>query len=439
MTVFSLSSGNGSIYTVRYGCCGCYSCFLQLAYVYCISSINAVSYACNTAVFIYVYFTIDGSSIAEQFYGCALTVSKFAYHAAHCTQGQACTAIADGFDIFQVFVQLNLNLSAVIAYANILIAAEVNSFAGFNVGCFGCNTVGRQIPACISSVAYFFQLAYVYCISSINAVSYACDTAVFIYVYFTIDGSSIAEQFYGCALTVSKFAYHAAHCTQSQCCAAVADGFNAYQILVQVYFVIGMTVFSLSSGNGSIYTVRYGCCGCYSCFLQLAYVYCISSINAVSYACNTAVFIYVYFTIDGSSIAEQFYGCALTVSKFAYHAAHCTQSQCCTAIADGFDIFQVFIQFNAYSSTVIAYADVLIAAEVNSFAGFYIGCSTAVSRNVPACICSVAYFFQLAYVYCVFIRTTVSYTANGAILSYFYFTINFSTATHKVYRCLTVS
>ena len=266
MTVFSLSSGNGGIYTVRYGCCGCYSCFLQLAYVYCISSINAVSYACNAAVFIYVYFTIDGSSIAEQFYGCALTVSKFAYHAAHCTQGQCCTAIADGFDIFQVFIQFNAYSSTVIAYADVLIAAEVNSFAGFYIGCFGCYTISRQIPACISSVAYFLQLAYVYCISSINAVSYACNATVFVYVYFTVDGSSIAEQFYGCALTVSKFAYHTAHCTQGQFSIAVADGCNALQVFVQsqaifIYNKIAFACFQLNR-NRIVLTVNCNAIAC---------------------------------------------------------------------------------------------------------------------------------------------------------------------------------
>ena len=155
-------------------------------------------------------------------------------------------------------------------------------------------------------------MAYIYCIISINAVSYACNTAILVYGYCIVDSSSISEQFYGCALTVSQFGCKA---TQGQFSIAVADGFNAYQILVQIYFVIGMTVFSLGSGNGGVYAVRYGCCGFCSCFLQLAYIYCIISINAVSYACNAAVFIYVYFTIDNGCITEQFYGCTLAVGN----------------------------------------------------------------------------------------------------------------------------
>ena len=58
------------------------------------------------------------------------------------------------------------------AYADVLVTAEANISAGFYVGCFGCNTVGIQIPTCISSVAYFLQLAYVYCVGSFTASCY---------------------------------------------------------------------------------------------------------------------------------------------------------------------------------------------------------------------------------------------------------------------------
>ena len=91
----------------------------------------------------------------------------------HSTYGQVVFGVqCIGLNIvyINVFVQLNLNLSAFMAYADVLVAAEINIIAGFYFGCFGCNTVGRQIPTCISSVAYFFQLAYVYSVS----VSFAC-------------------------------------------------------------------------------------------------------------------------------------------------------------------------------------------------------------------------------------------------------------------------
>ena len=290
---------------------------------------------------------------------------------------------------------------------------------------------------CCGCCSCFLQLAYIYCIISINAVSYACNAAVFIYVYFAVDGSSITEQFYGCALAVSQFGCKAVH---NQACTAVADGFNTGQILVQVYFVINMTVFSGGSSNGGIYAISYSCCGCCCCFLQLAYVYCISSINAISYACNATVFVYVYFTVDGSSIAEQFYRCALAVSQFCYHATHCTQGQCCTTIADGFDIFQVFIQLNAYSSAVIAYADVLITAEINIVTGFYIGCfgCYTVSRQIPAFISvsgSFFYFLQLAYVYSIIIINACCYAADFAVLIEGNLAVDYGVTILHVNRC----
>ena len=58
------------------------------------------------------------------------------------------------------------------AYADVLVTSEVNIIAGFYVGCFGSKTVGSQVPACISSVAYFFQLAYVYCVGIFSACCY---------------------------------------------------------------------------------------------------------------------------------------------------------------------------------------------------------------------------------------------------------------------------
>ena len=124
-------------------CFGCYC--IQLAYVYSVSIGFACCYAADLAV-------------------CSNS---------HLTQLSACGGVQciglDGVYI-NVFVQLNLNLSAVMAYADVLVTSEVNIIAGFYVGCFGSKTVGRQVPACISSVAYFLQLAYVYSVS----IGFAC-------------------------------------------------------------------------------------------------------------------------------------------------------------------------------------------------------------------------------------------------------------------------
>ena len=539
-----------------------------MAYVYCIISINAISYACNATVFVYVYFTVDGSSIAEQFYGCTLTVSQFCYHAAHCTQSQCCTAIADGFDIFQVFIQFNAYSSTVIAYADVLIAAKVNSFAGFYIGCFGCYTVSRQIPAFISvsgSFFYFLQLAYVYSIIIINACCYAADFAVLVEGNLAVDYGVTILHVNRCAFTVNNAC--SACCTiQCQLSIAVGNGGNISQIACNINLVIGLAVFNCSF-NCCILAIRQ--CSMFTCFcfyiFQLAYVYCVSISNTCCYAADFALFVNSNLTIDRGQTANHEYRC----SNAVLHACPAfSEYQLTGVIADGLNTLQILVQLNsvisyvvvlsfcsycyiavtAYGCTVCIYginhmsvicgslvylsnvsatfnlsfscgcccADVFQLAIVYSisigstccyaadFAVFIYGnllvdygsaalhvnrCALAVDNTCSACCtiqcqlsiavgnggnisqiacninlviglaifncrcnccilavrqggmlkCFCFYIVQLAYVYSVFIRTTGSYTANGAILSYFYFTINFSTATHKAYRCLTVS
>ena len=78
-----------------------------------------------------------------------------------------------------IFIQLYFNLSAVMAYADVLVAAEINEIAGFYIGCFGCYTVGSQVPAHVCSCTYCLQLAYVYSISISSTCSYVGN-------YFTV-------------------------------------------------------------------------------------------------------------------------------------------------------------------------------------------------------------------------------------------------------------
>ena len=172
------------------------------------------------------------------------------------------------------------------AYADVLVTAEVNILAGFYVGCFGCNTVGRQIPTCISSVAYFFQLAYVYSVSIGFACCYAADLAILV--------------------------------------------------------------------NGNL----------------------VVKLNAAICKANAA--------------------CAFTCAD------------------DGFDILQLIFQLYFYISTIIAYFDIVVTAEVNILAGFYVGCfgCNTVGRQIPTLVGSFFYSVQLAYVYSVSIGSTCCYIDN---------------------------
>ena len=82
--------------------------------------------------------------------------------------------IANGFDILQLIVQLYFNISTIIAYFDIVVAAEVNS-------CIRCNfsrgfvTVCRKVPTLVSassSFTYLLQLCYVYCVSIFSTCCY---------------------------------------------------------------------------------------------------------------------------------------------------------------------------------------------------------------------------------------------------------------------------
>ena len=266
------------------------SAVLQLAYINSVCIMNACSYACNTTIIVYAYFTIDNGCITEQFYRCALTVSQFRCKAA---QGQLSIAIADGFDINQILVQLSLNLSAVIAYADILIAAEINIFTGCYINSGSSNTVGGKIPAfiCICSYLFdFFQLAYIYSISIINACSYVSD-------YFIV---SIQTALGNVSFTAKANAHIIIH--------EEVTSMNAVNIKISVQLNVNKSSiigFFLAYGNIFIVTAEVnGSTGfnfsrvgdffpggkipacIFSCSLQLRYVYSIGSFTTSCYVGN---------------------------------------------------------------------------------------------------------------------------------------------------------
>ena len=245
-----------------------------------------------------------------------------------------------------------------------------------------------------------------------NACCNTGDTAVIVYGYFIINGCSITKQGDSCAFAVSQLGCCA---VQSQFCTVIANAFDANQILVQLNLNSVNTIFCILAYADILVTIEVNIIAgfyifCFgqntissklpSAVLQLAYIYSIIVVNACSYACNTTIIVYAYFTIDNGCITKQFYGCALTISQFGCKTAQCQFS---IPVADGFDINQILVQLNLNLSAVIAYADILIAAEINIFTRCYInsGSSSTVSGKIPAfiCICSYLFdFFQLAYI-----------------------------------------
>ena len=155
---------------------------------------------------------------------CAGAVYKERHNSVFChsTYGQVVFGVqCIGLNIvyINVFVQLNLNISAVMAYADVLVAAEVNIIAGFYVGCFGCNTVSRQIPTCISSVAYFFQLAYVY---SVGISSTCCYIGNLTSNFFTLYRTAYRNSTISCLPSNTGFSFSSTIAKRACSCACYA-------------------------------------------------------------------------------------------------------------------------------------------------------------------------------------------------------------------------
>ena len=222
------------------------------------------------------------------------------------------------------------------AYADVLVAAEVNSFTGCNLS-RGFVTVCRKVPTLVSSFFYSVQLAYVYCVGIGFACFYIGNLTCMVKGYATINYSLSTIQYY-----------------RSTC-----------------------TILHASSTLSN-------CKSCIAIFQQQS-----SSIKANSFI----------------------------------------------TIANGFDILQLIVQLYFNISTIIAYFDIVVAAEVNSCirCNFSRGFVT-VCRKVPTLVSissSFTYLLQLCYVYCVSIFSTCCYIGN--------LTSNFFTLYRTAYRNSTIS
>ena len=101
------------------------------------------------------------------------------------------------------------------AYADVLVTAEANILAGFYVGCFGCNTVGIQIPTLVGSFFYSVQLAYVY---SVSIGSTCCYIDNLTFSTFTAYGYCISSVSYTAGTqSNSAFCTYASTAADSNC------------------------------------------------------------------------------------------------------------------------------------------------------------------------------------------------------------------------------
>ena len=372
------------------------------------------------AVFIYyeaAVCTIECAvAVYEERYGAVFICSTYG-QVVFCVQGVGLNCVGlDGVYI-DIFVQLNLNFSAVMAYADVLVAAEVNKFAGSYLGCFGCNTVGGQVPAfiCICSYLFdFFQLAYIYSISIINAFSYVSD-------YFIVSIQAIFGDVSIAAKTnttlSTKEVVAGIYLVNFQIFVQFnLNGCNAIFVIFaygNIFFVTGKVnntiIFNLAQATCySTISSKLPAAFCYSA-IQLAYVYSIGISSTCCYVGN-------YFTVSIQTALGNISIAAKTNTTLGI-------KEVVTGI---YAVnFKILVQFNLYSinsiNSFLAYANVLIAFEVNNsiiFNLFQISYN-AISCQVPTAFCYSA--VQLAYVYSISSFSTCCYVGN-------YFTVSIQTA-----------
>ena len=265
---------------------------MELAAIYSIGGISGYCACCYTGN---LTILVEGNLAVD--YGIAILHVDRCTLAVNHTCSSCCTiqchfsiAIADTFDANQILVQLNFNLSAVMAYADVLVAAEINITAGFYVGCFGCNTVGGQVPAFICICSYlsdFFQLAYIYSIIIINAFSYVGN-------YFIISIQTFSGNISFTAIANALIIIHeevaclnavnikiSVQCNVNK--SSIIGFFLAYgNISIVTAEVNGSTGFNFSRVGDFFSSRKIPAC-IFSCSLQLCYVYSIGSSGTSCY------------------------------------------------------------------------------------------------------------------------------------------------------------
>ena len=300
-------------------------------------------------------------------------------------------------------------------YADVLVAAEVNKITGFYIGCFGCNTVGGQVPAHVSSCTYCLQLAYVYCIRISYACCYTRNLTVLVEGNLAVDYGIAILHVDRCTLAVNH--------TCSSCCTiqchfsiAIADTFDANQILVQLNLNSFNAIFCILAYADILVTIEVNIIAgfyifCFgqntisselpSAVLQLAYVYSIGICSTCSYVGN-------YFIISIQTVLGDVSFTAKTNAFFIIHE----EVACLNAVN-----IKISVQFNINKSSKIgfflAYGNIfIITAEVNDSTGFNfsrVGDFFS-SRKIPACIFSCS--LQLCYVYSIGSFSTCCYVSN---------------------------
>ena len=281
-------------------CFGCY--FLQLFF--------GCSFTGSCKAF------ISNSFISKTAYGCFIAIhNNTACYYAACCYTAACPdsafAAADAYKIASISFKLNI-----VIQSNIVLHTAVCSFfRGYsNISTISNNTV--LFCFCF----YIFQLAIVYCVFISFTVRYAADFTGIIDTNNTIDCGAAIQHNYRC-LAVGDACNT---CSQSYTGISVNYTGNIVQFTGKVNFYIVAIIANddILMIAGILFTAEInGCFRCYlicctafsgklpafigicSCFLQLAYVYCIGICFACCYIDNLTVSVFAAYGYCISSVS----------------------------------------------------------------------------------------------------------------------------------------
>ena len=213
-----------------------------------------------------------------------------------------------------VFVQLYLYIFAIVAYADVLVAAEVNSFTGCYFRC--CIAVSGKTPALVCVICYFADfLQLLFGCSLTFAVSKAI-----------ISSSLVAKSADCCSSGIHN---NVACCYTAACpnrAIAAADVYKSViisgkkNIVIQSNLILHTTVFCLFRSYSNIITLGNNTVlTCFSCYcMELATVYCISGGRRNFTGCytfNMTFFINVNYAIDRSYATSHCNTCTTIVQN----------------------------------------------------------------------------------------------------------------------------
>ena len=275
---------------------------------------------------------ISSSFIAKAAYSCSSAI----HNNIACCYTAACPdsafAAADAYKIASISCKSNI-----VIQSNLVFLATV---------CIRTYVTYSDVVTCGNSTVfecfcfYIFQLSIVYCVFISFTVRYAADFAVLVDTNNTIDCGAAIQHNYRC-LTVSDGCNT---CSQGYTGISVNYTGNIVQFTGKVNFYIVAIIanFDILMIAGILFTAEInGCFRCYliccasfsgklpafigicSCFLQLAYVYCVGIFSAFCYIDNLT---FSTFTAYGYRISSVSYA-ACTQSNTAFTGNLCIMTE----------------------------------------------------------------------------------------------------------------